>query len=54
MSKSKYKRVLLKLSGEAFSGGEAFGIDGFLDPASSVINRASEGDDGVGGNKDGR
>lgn len=27
MSTAKYKRVLLKLSGEAFSGGAAFGID---------------------------
>ena len=27
MKNAKYKRVLLKLSGEAFSGGEAFGID---------------------------
>ena len=27
MSKAKYKRVLLKLSGEAFSGGADFGID---------------------------
>src|SRR3990172_9512462 len=27
MSKAKYKRVLLKLSGEAFSGAEGYGID---------------------------
>jgi uridylate kinase len=27
MSQAKYKRVLLKLSGEAFSGGSSFGID---------------------------
>lgn len=27
MSEAKYKRVLLKLSGEAFSGGAAYGID---------------------------
>jgi uridylate kinase len=27
MSQAKYKRVLLKLSGEAFSGGASFGID---------------------------
>ena len=27
MSQAKYKRVLLKLSGEAFSGGAAYGID---------------------------
>ena len=27
MSKAKYKRVLLKLSGEAFSGNEGYGID---------------------------
>ncbi|MBA7570030.1 MAG: UMP kinase [Dehalococcoidia bacterium] len=27
MSEAKYKRVLLKLSGEAFSGGTAYGID---------------------------
>lgn len=27
MSEAKYKRVLLKLSGEAFSGGGAYGID---------------------------
>jgi uridylate kinase len=27
MSEAKYKRVLLKLSGEAFSGGASFGID---------------------------
>jgi uridylate kinase len=28
MTEAKYKRVLLKLSGEAFSGGADFGIDG--------------------------
>ena len=27
MSAAKYKRVLLKLSGEAFSGGATYGID---------------------------
>ena len=27
MSKTKYKRVLLKLSGEAFKGDRDFGID---------------------------
>ena len=27
MAKTKYKRVLLKLSGEAFSGEEGYGID---------------------------
>ncbi|MQY73112.1 MAG: UMP kinase, partial [Dehalococcoidia bacterium] len=27
MAETKYKRVLLKLSGESFAGGNKFGID---------------------------
>ena len=40
MSKLKYKRILLKLSGEAISGKSGFGID--VDEAESIANRIKE------------
>ena len=40
MSKLKYKRVLLKLSGEAIGGKSGFGID--VDEAESIANRIKE------------
>ena len=36
MTTTKYKRVLLKLSGEAFSGGVNFGID------ASTLNKVAD------------
>ena len=43
MSNAKYKRVLLKISGEAFGGKEEFGIDtGVLDKIAQQIKRVSE------------
>lgn len=43
MSDAKYKRVLLKISGEAFGGKKEFGIDtGFLDNIAQQIKRVSE------------
>jgi uridylate kinase len=40
MAKLKYKRVLLKLSGEALSGKKGFGID--VDEAESIASRIKE------------
>ena len=40
MSKLKYKRVLLKLSGESIGGKSGFGID--VDEAESIANRIKE------------
>jgi len=49
MSAAKYKRVLIKLSGEAFSGGAAFGIDGdTLTKISRQVKRVIEMGVGVG------
>jgi uridylate kinase len=40
MADLKYKRILLKLSGEALSGGPGFGID--VDEAESIASRVKE------------
>ncbi len=40
MSKLKYNRVLLKLSGESIGGKSGFGID--VDQAESIANRIKE------------
>jgi hypothetical protein len=40
MSKVKYKRVLLKLSGEALVGKSGFGID--VDEAEAIASRIKE------------
>jgi len=49
MSTAKYKRVLLKLSGEAFSGGAAYGIDApTLTKVSKQIKQVIEMGVGVG------
>ncbi len=49
MSTAKYKRVLLKLSGEAFSGGASFGIDApTLTKVSQQIKQVMEMGVGVG------
>jgi len=49
MSTAKYKRVLLKLSGEAFSGGAAYGIDATtLTKVAKQIKQVMEMGVGVG------
>jgi uridylate kinase len=49
MSTAKYKRVLLKLSGEAFSGGAAYGIDAAtLTKVAKQIKQVMEMGVGVG------
>jgi uridylate kinase len=49
MSAAKYKRVLLKLSGESFSGGASFGIDGkTLSKIALQVKRVKEMGVGVG------
>src|SRR5512147_1986345 len=40
MSEIKYKRIMLKLSGEALAGVSGFGID--VDEAESIANRIKE------------
>jgi uridylate kinase len=40
MSELKYKRILLKLSGEAFGGKTGYGID--VDEAESIASRVKE------------
>jgi len=48
MSTAKYKRVLLKLSGEAFAGGASYGIDSAtLTKIAKQIKRVAEMDVGV-------
>ena len=49
ISTTKYKRVLLKLSGEAFSGGVTYGIDAAtLTKVARQIKRVREMGVGVG------
>jgi uridylate kinase len=46
---AKYKRVLLKLSGESFSGGATFGIDGkTLDKIAQQVKKVKEMGVGIG------
>jgi uridylate kinase len=49
MAKTGYKRVLLKLSGEAFSGGAGFGIDAAtLKRISEQVNNVVQSECGSG------